>query len=136
MHRINIISLVLLTSYKNLILAALVVVGGVAKSHADIVCTGTTSLGKKGTVNISNSAVTVSGGSLTSPRVFANPNRVNGLITAPSLAITMKNNFGCMRDAVIITEFQEPFGAGYMEVMLVDTCSGGTTSDEICHPTK
>lgn len=103
-------------------------------AESKIVCQKTTGSGQIGRVEITEDEVVVTGGFLEQPHVFKNLTRVNGLITAPGLAITMKNHFGCLRDAVVITEFREPFGAGYMEVVNMGTCSGGSTPDAICKP--
>ena len=104
-------------------------------AHANIVCEGTSrTTGNAFKVEIAENQVTVSGGSLSAPRVFKNLTQVNGLITDAGLAVTMKNHYGCMRDATIITELREPINAGYMETLHVDTCKGGSTPDSICLP--
>ena len=104
-------------------------------AQANIVCEGTSSAtGSKFSVEIAENQVTVSGGLLSKPRVFKQLTEVNGLITAAGLAVTMKNEYGCMRDATIITELREPINAGYMETLHVDTCKGGSTPDQLCLP--
>jgi hypothetical protein len=98
-----------------------------------IVCEGvTSSSGQTARVEIKGHTVIVSGGLLRKPHVFNSLTEVNGLITAPGLAIHMQNAYGCLRFATIISEFQEPFGAGYMEVLNVPVCSGGSTPDDVC----
>lgn len=103
-------------------------------AESKIVCQKTTSTGEIGRVEISEDEVVVTGGFLHKPHVFKNLTKVNGLITAPGLAITMDNHYGCLRNAVVITEFREPFGAGYMDVVHMGTCSGGSTPDALCKP--
>lgn len=97
-----------------------------------IVCIGETRMGTKAQVEIADNAVTVSGGSLSAPRVFKNLARANGLITARGLAVSFQNHYGCIRRATIITEFTDLIDAGYMEVMKVGACTGGSTPDSIC----
>ncbi|MNL17013.1 hypothetical protein D3C87_1380820 [compost metagenome] len=114
-------------------IALLVFFGASSVFAGNVVCKGqSSSTGLPIRVEIAEDTVILSGGNLHRPRVISNLTKVNGLITARGLAITMQNHFGCLRNAVIITEFTELIGAGYMDVVNVDTCSGGTTSDETC----
>ena len=102
-------------------------------SAANIVCDGKdSSLGFNVRVEIGDESVVVTGGLLNAPHIFTNLTKVNGLITAPGLAVHYKNNFGCIVNATIITETQEPFGAGYMNAINIDRCSGGSTPDSVC----
>lgn len=119
-----------LTSKK--LIGTFVLLSGLAVStSANIVCRGQSNYGPA-QVEIAENEVTVSGGFLSQPRVFRNLTKVNGLTTAPGLAITMQDHFGCLRNTVIITEFREPINAGYMEVLEVSLCSGGSTPDSLC----
>lgn len=104
-------------------------------SHANIICKAmSTSSGEVGQIEITeDNQVIVTGGFLHQPHVFKNVQYVNGLWTAPGLAVTMRNEYGCLRHAVAITEFREPFGAGYMETVNMGICSGGSTPDVACH---
>lgn len=86
------------------------------------------------TVKITDSKVIVSGAQLTRPRIFTNLDIANGLITSHGLAVTFKNHYGCIREARVITEYKEPFDAGYMDTFELGTCSGGSTPDQICRP--
>jgi hypothetical protein len=102
-------------------------------AHAAIVCEGT-SFGKPAKVKITDTKVTVTSENVAKPHVF---NKVevsdNGnLITAKGFAATFSNNYGCIVNATIITEFRE----GYMEVMTVKKCSGGSTPDYLCKPKR
>lgn len=110
---------------------------GKVNAHGNIICVGKSGvLGQVFSVEISQNSVIVRGGSLNAPHIFNNLTVVNGLITAPGLAVTFRNNYGCIREATIITELRQPFGAGYMETNYVATCSGGSTSDNICKPSR
>jgi len=110
--------------------AVLSLLTGIA--HADIVCEGQTDNYGPAKVEISPTQVRVSGAGLSTPRVFKNLSIANGLITAPGLAVRTENHFGCVRNALIITDFREPIGAGYMGILKVDTCTGGSTPDNLC----
>ncbi len=102
-------------------------------SQADIVCRGELArTGSRAEVVISQDKVTVAGGSLKQPQVFKNLQVTNGLITSRGLAVTFEDNYGCLRDAVIITDF----GSGNVDILKVDTCSGGSTPDPICQPSN
>lgn len=102
------------------------------QANAQIVCSGKTKLGSEATVSISEDVVLISSKGLTSDREITDFDRVNGLITAPGLAIQLNNHYGCWSDVTIISEFVEPLGAGYMEVIKVAKCTGGSTPDDIC----
>jgi len=84
-------------------------------------------------VTITNSKVTVSYPGFSKPRVFTNLKLANGPITDYGLAIFSDNHYGCIRNVIVITDFREPFDAGYMHPVDFGTCSGGSTPDEICH---
>lgn len=115
------------------VIALLVFFGASTVFAANIVCKGQSSkTGLSVRVEIAQDSVTLSGGNLDQPRVITDLTKVNGLITARGLAVTMENHFGCLRNAVIITEFTDLIGAGYMDVVNVQTCSGGSTSDDTC----
>lgn len=114
-----------------IVIATLLLLASTA--HANIVCRGNTDYGPA-QVEINESFVRVSGAGLTKPRVFTNLAIVNGLITAPGLAVTFQNHYGCIRNAKIITDLREPIGAGYMGMLEVFTCAGGQTPDSLCHP--
>jgi hypothetical protein len=115
------------------VIALLIFFGAATVFANNIVCEGTSSSsGDDVRIEIAKDSVILSGRSLERPRVVKNLTRVNGLITAPGLAITMENQYGCLRNAVIISEFREPLNAGYMEVINIGLCSGGSTSDEVC----
>lgn len=45
-----------------------------------------------------------------------------GLITAPGLAITFANHFGCIKDAVVITDTRHGHAAGNIEAIHFDRC--------------
>ena len=120
---------------KHFLIAASIFVSFAA--HANVVCQGTS--GHSGLpfsveIDMAKKQVVVTGGALQKPHIFSRLTIVNGLITAPGLAVTYQNQYGCLREATIITELQEPFNAGYMETDFVGTCSGGSTSDDICLP--
>ena len=115
------------------VIALLVFFGASTVFAGNIVCRGqSSSTGLPVRVEIAADSVTLSGGNLHKSRVITDLTKVNGLITARGLAITMQNHFGCLRNAVIITEFTDLIGAGYMDVVEINTCSGGSTSDETC----
>src|SRR5437868_8979695 len=109
---------------KSLVALLLVLGAGSSVFASNVVCVGKDSSGNEVRIEIAKSSVTLSGGLLHQPRVISNLTKVNGLTTAPGLAITMENDYGCLRDAVIISEFREPLNAGYMEVVNVNVCSG------------
>jgi hypothetical protein len=113
------------------------VAAGNANAEEKIICRGTSqSSGEPFAVEITSGEVTVRGGLLTTPHIFNNLTKVNGLITAPGLAIAYGNDYGCIRRATIITELEQPFGAGYVETNYVATCSGGSTPDQLCKPSN
>jgi hypothetical protein len=115
------------------IVALLVFFGASTVLAANIVCKGqASSTGLPVRVEIAKDSVILSGGNLNRPRVITDLTKVNGLITARGLAITMENHFGCLRNALIITEFTDLLGSGFMDVVEVRTCSGGSGSDESC----
>lgn len=101
---------------------------------ASVVCRGTSpATGQPFAVEITKKEVIVTGGSLSAPRIFKNLSVVNGLTTAPGLAVAYSNHFfGCVREVTIITELTDQINAGYMETLNVSVCSGGTTPDEVC----
>lgn len=114
-------------------IALLVFFGASSVFGANIVCRGQSpKTGLPVRVEIARDSVILSGGNLSQPRVITDLTKVNGLITARGLAITMQNHFGCFRKALIITEFTDLSGSGFMDVVHVETCSGGSTSDETC----
>ncbi|AZZ35305.1 hypothetical protein CIK05_00305 [Bdellovibrio sp. qaytius] len=99
----------------------------------NIVCEGeSNSTAEKVRVEIADKKVTVTGGFLHTPHVFTQLTEVNGLITAPGLAVHYSDDYGCINDATIITETREPFGAGYMEAIQIQHCRGGSTPDYVC----
>ena len=102
-------------------------------SAQTIVCKKSTEYGEH-KVTITDSKVTVSLPGFSQPRVFTNLQHANGLITDDGLAVYFENHYGCIRNAIIITDAREPFNAGYMRPMDFGTCSGGSTPDDLCHP--
>lgn len=103
-------------------------------AQASIVCRGTSpATGLPFSVEITKKEVIVKGGSMSTPRIFKNLSIVNGLTTAPGLAVAYSNHFyGCIREVTIITELSDQLNSGFMETLNVDVCSGGTTPDEVC----
>jgi hypothetical protein len=101
------------------------------KANANIVCSGQSQVGPV-KIEVAEDQIQVSGGLLSEPRIFTNLKHENGWTRAPSLAIKIDNHFGCMRNAVIITEFREPLDASNLEVIKVDLCYGGSTPDSSC----
>ena len=119
------------------VLALLVFFGASTVFADNIVCKGKNRMGSAVQVEIAEDSVTLSGaGLLGKKRVIKDLTRVNGLITGPGLAITMDDDYGCLHNAVIIAEFTPYLNQGYMEVVNVNTCSGGSTPDAICQPSK
>jgi hypothetical protein len=114
---------------------ALVLATNVA--HADIVCNVATHFGPA-RVAISPHAATVSGSALTKPQVFNSLNAIydghmTSLITGPGIAISYETWYGCIHNAHITTNFSDSNEIGYIEHVEVTQCSGGSTSDELCH---
>ena len=100
-------------------------------SARTIVCKNQTAQGLE-QVTITDSKVFVSMPMYTKPRVFTQINFANGLITDAGLAIYSQNHYGCIRNVLVITDYREPFNAGYMAPIEFGTCSGGSTPDSIC----
>lgn len=120
-----------------LALGSVLAITSTAAASRNIVCKAvSSSSGEIGQVQILDNKVIVSGGFLHKPNELPIDSEVNGLITAKGVAITFDNHYGCLRNATIIAEFREPFGAGYMEVVNVKTCSGGSTPDSLCKPSN
>ena len=119
-----------------LALGSVLAITSTAAASRNIICKGSLSMGDVGQVQILDNTVIVTGGFLKKPNIFKIQSEVNGLITAPGLAVTYANHYGCIRQATVITEFREPFGAGYMETVNINTCSGGSTPDELCRPSN
>ncbi len=97
----------------------------------DIVCTVKTALGVN-QVTIKEDSVIVDLPFYSQPRVFQDLKHANGLITSKGLAIYSENHYGCIRNVLVITDFREPFDAGYMSKLNFGTCRGGSTPDELC----
>lgn len=102
-------------------------------SAQTIVCKNETEIGVE-EITITDSNVTVSLPLYSKPRIFTEPKQANGLITDHGLAFYSEDHFGCIRNALLIIDFREPINAGYMRKIRFDSCSGGATPDEICHP--
>lgn len=105
-------------------------------AHADIVCRGQTSMGPA-TVVIAPDKVTISGAALEEPIVYHSlQERYDGhetdLITAQGLSISFQNWYGCIHNAKITANFRSS-SPGFIEEITVSACSGGSTSDQICH---
>lgn len=82
-------------------------------AHANMVCEGKSPhSGISFRVEQTEREVIVTSDFLDRPHVFTNLTEVNGLVTAPGLALSVKNEYGCLRDATIITELREPLGGG------------------------
>jgi hypothetical protein len=120
------------------ILFGLIVLLSLGTAKADVVCSGNTAFGvAKVVVSNQGDKVTVTGAGLENPQIFTNLTQKHGIITAPGLAVFFENEYGCLRDATIITAFSHDVGddsgdAGYVDTMRVAVCSGGTTPDRIC----
>lgn len=105
-----------------------------ALAKADIVCSD-----GDNTVRISNdqSAAIVSGPGIDEPQVFTGLSELHGILTAPGFAFFVRNQYGCLRAATVITAFRvfegdDPHDAGYVGVRHFARCSGGSTSDRVC----
>jgi len=108
-------------------------------AQANIVCHGQTQMGPA-TIDISQDRVTITGAALTKPEVYAPisyqwDGHATALITAPGLAISYGDWYGCIHEARITANFRDPkeSGVGFIESIEVAQCSGGSTSDTICH---
>jgi hypothetical protein len=106
-------------------------------AHADIVCKGQSQLGPV-QVDIAQNTVTVSGADLSKPVVFTGvtaqyDGHETELMTAPGLAISFKNDYGCIRNAQITTNLRDATETtGLIEVVSVSVCTGGSTPDNLC----
>jgi hypothetical protein len=105
------------------------------QASANIVCRAQTSMGEA-KIDIAESTVTVSGAALEQAEVYS---RVDGvwdgheteLITAPGLSISYQDWYGCIHNAKITANFRT--SPGLIETVDVAQCSGGSTSDSVCH---
>ena len=106
-----------------------------ASSFADLLCRAHTQMGDA-EIQIADHFVRVSGAALSQPVVFHHlQNSYDGhetaMITAPGFSISYQNWYGCIHNAVVTTNFRD--GIGFIETVQIGQCSGGSTSDEICH---
>lgn len=102
-------------------------------SYADIVCKGETAFGPV-TVTVSKKEVKVSGAALSKEVRYPNPSwtwdgHMTGLLVAPGLSVSYENLYGCIHNAKITTNFSD---AGFIRMIEVAQCGGGTTPDELC----
>ncbi|HWU44926.1 MAG TPA: hypothetical protein VN132_15845 [Bdellovibrio sp.] len=104
-------------------------------AKADIVCKAQTGMGLA-VVKIGDSSVTVSGAALQEPTVYSQlsydyDGHMTGMITAPGLALSYENWYGCIHNATITANFRS--GLRLIQTVKVSQCSGGSTPDKICH---
>lgn len=115
------------------------VLGFASVSQGAFVCTGQSSLGPV-TVTLDDHTATVSGAALESPQTFqvsgVYDEVATGLFTAPGFSMSFKNWYGCLQDAVVTTNLRNGQRIGFIGTVKMDKCTGGTTADDLCFPTK
>lgn len=110
----------------------------VGSANAAIVCEGSTAMGMI-RVTLQGDNVKVEGGALSAPAVFEKVDRVYDghetmLVTAPGFAMRYANEYGCIKNAEIITNLRTENGnVGFIGSFKAPSCKGGSTSDELCH---
>lgn len=100
-----------------------------------VVCQGETGFGKATvTIDRHNRRVVVEGEQMKEPQVFENLSEQYGMLTGPGIAVHYRNEFGCLRNAHIMTAFRDsdPRDWGYVQTLRVSVCSGGHLRDELC----
>lgn len=116
------------------ILVVISVILAHVSAHADIVCKAQTEMGPA-EIRISDDAVTVSGGALTTPAIFNHPEstydgHMTAMLTAPGLSVSFENWYGCIHNAHVTTSFRD--GNSLIESVEISVCRGGSTPDRTC----
>ena len=106
-----------------------------AGAWADIVCRGEAGLGAV-VVRIADDQVTISGAALEVPAVYTGlqwqwDGHETGLLTAPGLAISYEDWYGCIHNAQITANFRT--APPLITTLKVNQCAGGSTPDTVCH---
>ncbi|MGZ5278699.1 MAG: hypothetical protein ACXWC9_02080 [Pseudobdellovibrionaceae bacterium] len=110
-------------------------------AFAAIVCEGESIMGKM-KVTLDQDQVTTEGGALKKPVHFKNVSNqwdghMTGLVTAPGFSMKYENIYGCIRNVLITSNVRdEKDTVGYIDVVSVAGCNGGSTPDDICFPKK
>ncbi len=116
------------------ILIVTVVFLGLTQAQAAIVCEGKSNMGLV-KVTLGEDKATVEGGALEKPQIITGlTHRYDGhmtsMTTGPGFAMKFESHYGCIRDAVIMTNVRESLP--YIDVLEVPVCRGGSTNDSSC----
>ena len=86
-------------------------------------------------VTLEESKVTIEAGALKKPQIITDlAHRYDGhmtsMTTGPGFAMKFESHYGCIRDAVIVTNVRESLPD--IDVLEVPVCRGGSTNDSSC----